>query len=176
MTRPFVSYARPNLSCNGVLTSKSSDIPSSHFRHLPKLKEPFFISERESGLSPKSGLFQALALLPGLSNNPSLEEIVLAVDINLETGQDIADFRNLSEWGALDRALDIASPSIPTFRRLFVLVEITAMFWGTPNEEEFSKEDYCEMVANIVRETMPQLLARGLLVVRAEEVSCPRYS
>ncbi|KAL0064200.1 hypothetical protein AAF712_008922 [Marasmius tenuissimus] len=152
----------------GSYNNEVVEFPASHFHHLRELRQLILISQHESGLEPANGLSQLLALIPGLQAHSALEEIVLAVDLDLNSSQDVLDLRNLKEWGILDRELDTAAASIPTFRRLFVLVEISSVFLPENESEDFG-ENYCELVANAVREAMPLALAKGLLAIRGED-------
>ncbi|KAK1225183.1 hypothetical protein PQX77_011863 [Marasmius sp. AFHP31] len=134
------------------------EFPVSHLRdHLRELRQLTLISRREeSELDFASGLYQLLAMLPGLQAHQAIEEIVLAVD------SEIGHF-SVSQWEILDRELDAAIISIPTFRRFTVHVEISSTFSGGDDRPEAK---WFELAANDIRKAMPRLLARKLLVVR----------
>ncbi|KAK1231678.1 hypothetical protein PQX77_005201, partial [Marasmius sp. AFHP31] len=141
-----------------------------YFRHLHELKQIVLISGisgRRVGLSHTKALSQAIALLPGIRGHSALEEIVLAFDIDLATAPETEELQSLEEWDFLDREMDALADSVPAFRRLFLLLEITSIYSEMAQSRE-SRNASSDMVVNIIHGAMPRLSARGLLAVRAE--------
>ncbi|KAL0068235.1 hypothetical protein AAF712_004620 [Marasmius tenuissimus] len=141
-----------------------------YLRHLHELKQIVLISGvsgRRVGLSHTKALSQAIALLPGIQGHPALEEIVLAFDIDLATAPDTEELQSLEEWKILDKEMDALADSVSTFRRLFLLLEITSIYSEMAQSRD-SRNASSDMVVNIIRGAMPRSSARGLLAVRAE--------
>ncbi|KAL0574553.1 hypothetical protein V5O48_007416 [Marasmius crinis-equi] len=149
----------------GTYQGNLNAFPVPFISHLQALKQLVLVSEDdyESGLSPHDGISYALQLLPHLHGQSSLEEIVLAVDIQANNRLSISHVVELADWEALDRALDASS--IHSFRRLFVLV--TVMF------TDFERRCLDE-AERIIRGAMPRLAGKGLLDVRAEFLTVHR--
>ncbi|KAL0562546.1 hypothetical protein V5O48_019541, partial [Marasmius crinis-equi] len=133
------------------------DFTAHDIRKFRALERLMLISEHESGLTTAAGLSQILSLLPGLKSHPSLTKIILAVDLDLYSTQGISDLGALRDWRVLDEQLDAAIATIPTFRQLFVLVEVTDMV----TESDETEGERLDMVAEVVRGAMPRLAERG---------------
>ena len=131
------------------------------------MRQLIFISAHGLGLAPVDGINRTIDLLPGLKSHPSLEEIILAVDIDPAAGQDVQFLSALPEWRTLDEELDIAVTSIPTFRRLFVIVHI--QFFGPPGSEGF-QDTHPELIPDAVQRAMPRFFGRKMLAVQGENV------
>ena len=125
-------------------------------------------------LTIKSGLSLCAEMIRLLQRHEFIQEIVLTVDVILTSTGDIEGsienpLTSSPEWEVLDRCL--ADPSsFPMFSRLHLIVEI---MWSTierPNKSWTSSTDLCRTVQTRVRAALPQLDAKGALLISAEEM------
>lgn len=135
------------------------------FKQFVALKQLVVLSQWETGLLPQQGLEYMIALLPALRTLPHLEEIVLAVDMDVYSGKNLIDIESLEEWRILDG--ELTTSPMPAFRRLFIIVESTAVM----DPDDPLNKVYLPSLAASIRLCMPRSVVRGILDVCAEEVS-----
>ncbi|KAG7086115.1 hypothetical protein E1B28_003629 [Marasmius oreades] len=155
------SVRKLTLGIEGRLNPSTDRFTADTMTRFTSLEQLLILSDNR--INPTNGLSRALYLVPGLDGNKSLTEIVLAVDVTVDTnmGHEIDDISSLNGWGDLDRELDGAT--LPCLRRLFVIVRLCFMITVRLDGDSLAK------LEDAVRTRMPRLLVRGLLEIKVEK-------
>ncbi|KAJ8073121.1 hypothetical protein PM082_019989 [Marasmius tenuissimus] len=132
-----------------------------------------YYGERSLGI--RRGLSLCTEMIRPLRRHESLQEIVIGVDIRLGTSEDIGRLVTVPIDSSPDlEVLDarLANPShFPKFNRFHFVAEMMWSALGRSNNPWNSTTPLCDNVRTHLREALPQLNAKGGLVVDAEEMT-----